>query len=501
MCAQFEKALGLVWDSQVQLYTFGSSSTQHKDLISWNLTFDFQLADATGSPGSVSISVPYKAFDLQLTYDFPTQDPLPSSPTINYFPVRRATDSSQYTIGRAFLQESYLIVDYERNNFSVYQAQFGPDSATTTSLVDIKAPTDILQPSSISSPTNGTIPTNGIVPTNGVVSTNETTPGSDRSPGVNKSEIAGTVVGICVFIAGGAVLAFLCLHRSRRKSSKRNQEGPTNELPGSRKLATGSPTTRETKEIMSNPLFEMPVVKAGLSTNTPANSGQRQQASILPRGHDPNNPIELQNSGCAMELSAPNAAIPRGTESIAKRTPGDSTGSFSTASLPPYSPRHARNSTAISPISCQSSTNSRNEKIRMLLTNTLDSTISSQNTHDTRTTRKTSSPHIRSTLTTDTSNKPLPLTPSETPHTDAVTNGRTGRRRGLSTANERRGRPNYQLFSSYEAAGIPRVPVERKRMPPRKFAVAANTNSGTWFSDKSEDSPPQNTMKGRPERR
>lgn len=39
--------------------------------------------------------------------------------TSRYFPLMRAANESQYTLGRTFLQEAYIIADYERRNFSV----------------------------------------------------------------------------------------------------------------------------------------------------------------------------------------------------------------------------------------------------------------------------------------------------------------------------------------------------------------------------------------------
>ena len=44
--------------------------------------------------------------------------------TTSYFPIRRAANESQFTLGRTLLQEAYLIVDYERHNFTVAQAAF-----------------------------------------------------------------------------------------------------------------------------------------------------------------------------------------------------------------------------------------------------------------------------------------------------------------------------------------------------------------------------------------
>lgn len=142
VCKQFEKALGLVYDEDLQLFTFGSNTTQHQTLQNWNLTFTFVVADSPGSLETISLTVPYDAFDLQLSYPFPGLRANQSSPPTNYFPLRKAANNTQYTIGRAFLQETYLIVDYERNNFSIHQAAFSTDALEKQDLVDVSRPSN-----------------------------------------------------------------------------------------------------------------------------------------------------------------------------------------------------------------------------------------------------------------------------------------------------------------------------------------------------------------------
>lgn len=139
VCLQFENALGLVYDTTLNLYTFGSDQEQYSTLVAWNMTFTFTLSDLPGSANELNITVPYDAFDLELSYPFPGLNATASSPATKYFPLRKAADAYVYTIGRAFLQEAYLIVDYERNNFSVYQAQFNADRLPATNLVAISA--------------------------------------------------------------------------------------------------------------------------------------------------------------------------------------------------------------------------------------------------------------------------------------------------------------------------------------------------------------------------
>ena len=140
MCDKFAQALGLHYDDGLELFTFGKNATQHQRLLDSNLTFTFELTNLPGSDNKVELSLPYDAFDLQLSYPFPGLNATPSSSPINYFPLRKAGNSSQYTIGRVFLQETYLMVDYERNNFSISQAAFDVNALNNIKLVDIIGP-------------------------------------------------------------------------------------------------------------------------------------------------------------------------------------------------------------------------------------------------------------------------------------------------------------------------------------------------------------------------
>jgi hypothetical protein len=144
VCDRFASALGLTYNETLQLYTFDRNASQHDTLTSWNLTFTISVSDLPTSSRStfVNITLPYGAFDTQLTFPNPALNGSVATPAKNYFPLRRAANSSQYVLGRAFLQEAYLMLDYERNNFSVYQAVFSPDAVTNMSIVDINRPSD-----------------------------------------------------------------------------------------------------------------------------------------------------------------------------------------------------------------------------------------------------------------------------------------------------------------------------------------------------------------------
>ena len=196
VCLQFEEAFGLTYDDQLELYTFSSNATRREDLVGWNMTFNFILADLPGSSRVVSLSLPYAAFDLQLTYPFPGLNATQSSEPTNYFPLRRAANTTQYTIGRVFLQETYLTVDYERNTFSVSQAVFDANAINDQRLVDISRPHN----STFAGPK--------------VASASE----------LSKATVAGVAVGATLLLVILASIAALCLRRLKHSNPKGRQD-------------------------------------------------------------------------------------------------------------------------------------------------------------------------------------------------------------------------------------------------------------------------------------
>ncbi|KAI9781470.1 MAG: hypothetical protein M1816_002357 [Peltula sp. TS41687] len=201
VCDQFANALGLQYDDHLALYTFGRNSTQHDNLVNWNMTFTFRLADLPGSTNSTTtITLPYGAFDLQLTYPYPGLNTSLSSPYLNtgynYFPLRRATNKEQYTLGRAFLQESYLMVDYDRQNFSISQAKFASDATSNVHLV------------SITQPKNST----------------EVAAGKKSSGSLSKGALAGIITGVAIGILTTVALVFLYLRRRRSGKGKPDEK-------------------------------------------------------------------------------------------------------------------------------------------------------------------------------------------------------------------------------------------------------------------------------------
>ncbi|KAI4243826.1 MAG: hypothetical protein LQ352_006956 [Teloschistes flavicans] len=131
-CEAFERAFGLMFDTDSDLYLI--NETQHRDLLTRNATLVLTIGADTTSSLTSDISLPYAAFDLQLAA-------YPNAPNATrYFPLRRAANDTQYTLGRTFLQETYLIADYERSQFSINQCHF--EEGLSQNITAIASPND-----------------------------------------------------------------------------------------------------------------------------------------------------------------------------------------------------------------------------------------------------------------------------------------------------------------------------------------------------------------------
>ncbi|QIX00452.1 hypothetical protein AMS68_005969 [Peltaster fructicola] len=133
VCQQFEQQFNLTWNDDLKYYFV--SDYAHNKLLAQNPTFTFTLGASTDSSGAGSttqIKIPYAAFDLNLT--------APYYPYVNgttrYFPLRRAENSTQYTLGRVFFQEAYVVANYDKANFQVVQAR-SVNTSTSTQLMTL----------------------------------------------------------------------------------------------------------------------------------------------------------------------------------------------------------------------------------------------------------------------------------------------------------------------------------------------------------------------------
>ena len=114
-CQAFEQAFGLIYDTATNLYLV--SESLHTSLKARNANVTFTLGQGLVGGSNVSITLPYASFDLTASVPYSGL-----AQSTYYFPLQRASNETQYTLGRTFMQEAYITVDYERAKFNVSQA-------------------------------------------------------------------------------------------------------------------------------------------------------------------------------------------------------------------------------------------------------------------------------------------------------------------------------------------------------------------------------------------
>lgn len=181
-CDLFEQAFGLTYDSKTDLYLV--NDTMHRKLQELQPTITFALGNDNNASKLVNIELPYGAFDLQASSPYYKNE-------TNYFPIRRAANDTQYRLGRTFLQEAYIVADYERSNFSVYQTLF-------------KSPMPDQNIITITTPLNGT--------------NNTSTSSTKSKSGLPTPAIIGLAVGLAALFTILALFGFI-YYRRRRNSA------------------------------------------------------------------------------------------------------------------------------------------------------------------------------------------------------------------------------------------------------------------------------------------
>jgi hypothetical protein len=192
ICTKFETAFGLNWDNAIEVYLI--NDTMHTSLQSLNPNITFTLSGTSGQ--ALDIVLPYKTFDLTASF------PVIQNGTVNYFPLKRAANNTQYTLGRTFLQEAYLIADYDRSEFTIAPCVWPP-----TFTPDIKA---ILLPSA-----------------NTMNTTAEVTVTHKHS--TLYGAIAGGIFGLALLVGSFLLFNFLIYRRRHPKSTSEDSDNPQSE--------------------------------------------------------------------------------------------------------------------------------------------------------------------------------------------------------------------------------------------------------------------------------
>ncbi|KAK7981795.1 hypothetical protein PG996_009483 [Apiospora saccharicola] len=214
VCEHFAKALGLKWNETFGLYMYSDDgifdSFQRPDL---SFTFTLTSSDNIDNfghpldvPGAVNITISANAFAQTLRFPFQNLFSYGDA-AVPYFPLKRHDNASQAIIGRAFMQEAYLITNYESSTFSVHKALFPENPRGNTSIVTVK--------SDSTSPYPGPPSQAG-----------------DKQEGLGTPQIIGIAVG-AFFVGAASLVALFCLHRRRKKKQMRNPVSEVDDWKGS----------------------------------------------------------------------------------------------------------------------------------------------------------------------------------------------------------------------------------------------------------------------------
>ena len=132
-CHTFETMYGLEYNSSLDRYFI--NETMHSQLIAHNPNVTFTIGQEATGGETINITMQYGSFDLVYKGKHDIGD------GSRYFPLRRAQNYTQFTLGRAFFQDAYVVADYERGNFSVSQVVF-PNASTSPDIVPIYPPSE-----------------------------------------------------------------------------------------------------------------------------------------------------------------------------------------------------------------------------------------------------------------------------------------------------------------------------------------------------------------------
>ncbi|KAK4187083.1 aspartic peptidase domain-containing protein [Podospora australis] len=215
ICDRFATALNLTWREDLGVYIFADGAQYTRWQTDKSLSFSLTLSsyDNTDNfgqpfnvPGIVNITLPAAAFAQLLKYPFKDKIQFLES-SIPYFPLKRSTkevNNNTIIIGRAFMQEAYLITSYDKSTFSLHQALF-PDNAATNYTLE-----------AIARPPNSPYP--------------EYSPPEPVAPakGLSSGQIGGIVFG--AFITGSVLgLLIWCIYRHRRPKRQNKSTGRVDE--------------------------------------------------------------------------------------------------------------------------------------------------------------------------------------------------------------------------------------------------------------------------------
>ena len=197
VCKAFEEAFGLIYDEMTDLYLVDNILHQRLSELNPSITFTLRQAASTSAAGTVEVTLPYGAFDLEASPPYQS-----INETSRYFPLRRGSNETQWTIGRTFLQEAYLTVDWERSEFHVYPCDWNGRASDIVAIV---------------SPRYG-----------------KAVGGADETPSrLSTAAIVGISIGVVAVVLLAIVIAWRVWRRQlQRKANATNSSPAASKIPG-----------------------------------------------------------------------------------------------------------------------------------------------------------------------------------------------------------------------------------------------------------------------------
>ena len=194
VCDAFAETFELRYEPELQIYFVPEKVHARLETVNPNITFSLGNSE-TGGP-SVDIVLPYLAFDLYAIYPAVTD-------VAWYFPIKPSDNESTWTLGRSFLQEAYIITNYEHQNFSVSQTRFDNLNSTKKDLVALPAAT--ASPTPVANPP--------IVPT---IAPSPTPEPAKSSGGLSHQAKVGVIAGTSAAVGISFLILLLILWRWRK---------------------------------------------------------------------------------------------------------------------------------------------------------------------------------------------------------------------------------------------------------------------------------------------
>ncbi|KAF7712189.1 Uncharacterized protein PECH_003971 [Penicillium ucsense] len=261
VCKEFENAFGLTIDHASGLYLVNDS--HHTQLLASNAQVSFRLSDVSSGGDTVTITFPYEAFALK------AKPPLVNTSSY-YFPLRRAANASQYTLGRTFLQEAYLSADYERGIFNVSACSWSDNAQQTI----------------ITVPPKGSTPNSASPSCAGSACPQSTNTSSNRGSSLSQGVIAGIAISALVGVGIiAAMLLFLIRRQRQRSASEKNS--PISHRSRFSGSVSDPPSAPSTQAIARPPFWSPDAIFGNIGSSNEVTSSDNSappQQSVNSRG-------------------------------------------------------------------------------------------------------------------------------------------------------------------------------------------------------------------------